>query len=209
MNEPNPEIESSPQVPPLERDEVEPPAPIPLAKPRRSFLARALRWLLVFLIVFGLGALLAVYLLYLPARQEARLLEAELQKANEQAAEQQQRIESQSGLETKNQDLEAEMAEASLHVNILKARTDVAGALLALAEDDPGRARVALSKTAETLDTIKALLDAGQQQVVDDMQARLELAAGELEDNAFAAESDLNVLATGLLELENSYFALP
>jgi hypothetical protein len=35
------------------------------------------------------------------------------------------------------------------------------------------------------------------------------LAASEIGGNTFAAESDLTVLATGLVELENSYFTSP
>jgi hypothetical protein len=41
------------------------------------------------------------------------------------------------------------------------------------------------------------------------MQNRLTLALGELDNNKFAAQSDLNVLLTSLVQMENSFFANP
>jgi hypothetical protein len=192
---------------PLEPKAGEPATPV--EKKGHPLLRRALRWLLVLLLVFGLGALLAIYALYLPARSEIETTQAELQKANQNIDEQEQRITSLSSLETKNQELQRQMDDAALHVSILKARSDVSAALLALAKDDPAKARMALSKTSPTIDGIGSLLDANQQKVIEDMQARLNLATSEIGSNAFAAESDLNVLATGLMELENSYFTSP
>lgn len=184
--------------------------PTPLSeKPRRSIWRRLLAWLLVILIAFSLGALVVLYTLYLPERQGLEAMQADLVQANQKVAELESRVDSLSGLESKNQDLEGAMQEANLHINILKARADVATALQALAKNDPARARVALSKTGQTLDAIKELLEPGQQKTADDMQARLKLALGEIGDRAFAAESDLNVLATSLMELENAYFAAP
>jgi DNA repair ATPase RecN len=166
-------------------------------------------WLLVLLIAFSLGALLVLYTLYLPERQGLEAMQADLVQANQKVAELESQVSSLSGLDSKNKDLEGALQEANLHVNLLKARADVATALQALAKNDPTRARVALSKTGQTLDAMKGLLDPGQQKTVDDMQSRLKLALGEIGTKAFAAESDLNVLSTSLMELENAYFAAP
>ena len=146
---------------------------LPAEKKGQPFLRRALRWLLILLLVFGLGALLAIYAVYLPARNEIETAQVELQKANQNIDELEQRVASLSGLETKNQELQRQMDDAALHVSILKARSDVSAALLALAKDDPAKARVALSKTSQTIDGIGSLLNPDQQKVVEDMQARL------------------------------------
>jgi hypothetical protein len=192
---------------PLEPKAGEPAAPV--EKKGQTLLRRALRWLLILLLVFGLGALLAIFALYLPARSEIETIQVELQKANQNISEQEQRIASLRSLETKNQELQRQMDDAALHVSILKARSDVSAALLALAKDDPAKSRMALSKTSRTIDGMGSLLDANQQKLIEDMQARLKLATSEIGSNAFAAESDLNVLSTSLMELENSYFTGP
>jgi cytoskeletal protein RodZ len=195
------------------------PAPIPTVEEiapesqpegrARRFRKRALRWLLGFLIVFGLGALLAVYALYLPARERIRSSQDQLEAANQKITELESRVDSLSGLETTNQELQAEIEATSLHVNILKARADIAAAQLSLAKDDPSKARLALSKTPNTLEILAGIIPPGQKEVVTDLQDRLKLAVSEIGENTFAADSDLNVLATGLMELENSYFTSP
>jgi hypothetical protein len=53
------------------------------------------------------------------------------------------------------------------------------------------------------------MMEPDQRKIADDMQERLELALDEMEDNPYAAESDLDVLARGLLELENALFTEP
>jgi hypothetical protein len=52
-------------------------------------------------------------------------------------------------------------------------------------------------------------VDKSQQKIVSDLESRLILATGEIDTNPYAAQSDLDVLATGLLELENAYFSTP
>jgi hypothetical protein len=133
----------------------------------------------------------------------------DLDKANQQVAELEQRVQTVSALETKNKQLQADLDSARMHVHILSARTDVAVALLALAQNDASMARIALSKTDQTLKDLSALLDTDRQKTVVDMQERLALALKGIGQNANAAVSDLNVLATDLLELENAFFARP
>jgi hypothetical protein len=96
-----------------------------------------------------------------------------------------------------------------LHIAILSARADVVTAQLALAKKDPAKARVALNRTPKTLETMLSQLPADQKKVVTDMQARLKLAISEIENNQYAADSDLDVLGTSLLEMENAYFTKP
>ena len=68
---------------------------------------------------------------------------------------------------------------------------------------------MALSQTPDTLTKLKGLIDQNQQKIVTDMQDRLTLAVKELDSNTYAAQSDLDVLATSLVDLENTYFTNP
>ncbi|MBE9524806.1 MAG: hypothetical protein IMY76_06880, partial [Chloroflexi bacterium] len=67
-------------------------------------------------------------------------------------------------------------------------------------------ALLALEKTDETLALIKSLLPVEQRDVVVAMEQRLELVLTEIAEDPYAAGSDLNVLATSLLQLEDATF---
>lgn len=169
--------------------------------------ARLLRWLLGVLILTGIGALLAIYTLYLPAQQ--KLDQANLQinalsvEATSEISAANQEIDRLAGLDTKNKDLESELDQATLYNTILRARLDVASALLSLADQDTDKARLSLNKTSSVLKELESLLPQDQRKVVSDLNKRLDLVLGELDTNVYAARSDLDVLANGLLELES------
>jgi len=218
-----PEIGTKPKVEPEA-------APKPV-KRAPSFWSRALRWTLGFLIVFGLGFIAAVFLFYIPTRQQSNTLQSNLQTANQQATQSaidslqqatqsantnqqkisdlQNQVQQLSALESKNKELQTELDQAKLHIAILSARTDVATAQLALEKQDTSKAHVSISQTPDTLDSMSSMLASNQQNLVEDMKARLQLADSEIDNNAFAAQSDLTVLATSLLELENAIFTKP
>jgi multidrug efflux pump subunit AcrB len=186
----------------------------------RRLFNNLLRWTLVFLVVLGLGFLLAVYFIYRPAasrlsQSEQQMLQmqeqakTELDQANQQIGELQQRVQDLSTLETRNIELQTGVDSTLMHVYILSARNDVANAQLALAQEDSSGARAALGKTDQTLKDLASLLDADHQKTVADMQERLALALKGIDANPNAAVSDLSVLATDLLELETGFFARP
>jgi TolA-binding protein len=174
---------------------------------------RFLRWVLGILILMGIGFLAAILLFYVPMRDQANNLRVELNQSeqriealNQTIDQREQRIQDLQSLETRNQELEAELQQTNLHIAILQARNDVAAARLALNEDTVAQARIALSKTSDTLDSIASLLPANQRDVVTSMQQRLDLALSGIENDQYAASSDLDVLATNLTELENTLF---
>lgn len=173
------------------------------------FLLRLLRWALGILIVAGLGALLVIFTIYRSKQQELVQSQDQLQQANARIADLEGKVENLSTFEGQNQNLQAELEKAQLHVAILSARSDVAAAQLALAQNDQAKARLAVSKTPETLKMLENMLDPGKKKLATDMQSRLDLAIKGIGENAYAAASDFDVLATGLLELENAYFAKP
>jgi hypothetical protein len=200
----------APEVSPVESDTAE-------SKTRRFF-RKFIRWTAGILIVFGLGFLTGIFLLYRPAAQEAErnseLMTIELTDADTQVAGLENQI---ADLETQitslqpykdlNDELVAEQQALNLHIAILDARVDVANALLALSEGNPAQVRVVLAKTTETLDTINSLLDSAHQEVVSSLKERLELVLTEVDDDPFAAQSDLDVLGTKLLQLQDSLFS--
>jgi hypothetical protein len=190
------------------REEVE---AVEESRPTRG--RRFLRWALGILILMGIGFLAAILLFYVPMRDRVNNLQLELNQSEQRIEsltqtidQREQRIQELQALETRNQELEGQLQQANLHVAILQARNDVASARLALSEDNVAQARIALSNTSGTLDKIASLLPANQRDVVTTMQQRLDLALSGIENDQYAASSDLDVLATNLTELENRLF---
>ena len=89
----------------------------------------------------------------------------------------------------------------------MSALSDVNAARLDVANDDIPSAKVKLTNTPDTLKELESLVGASQKEAVVAMQNRLDLALGEMGRDSFAALSDLEVLATNLVQLENTFFA--
>jgi len=198
--------EAQPEAVPVK--EIKAKEPKPESRMNR-FVLNLMRWVLGILIVAGLGIILAIYALYMPMRQRLQQSQAEVESANQRVAELEGKVEGLTPIETKNKDLQSELGKAQLHVAILSARADIAAAQLALAQNDPVKARLALNKTPETLKKLESMLEPDKKKLATDMASRLDLAVKGIGENAYAANSDLDVLATGLIELENAYFAKP
>lgn len=191
----------------------------PESRLRRS-VRRGMRWFLGFLVVFGLGAVLVVLTLYIPARrgiqqadQDYMELQVEYQAVLKQVEQQKSELEHNtsrlSELETLNQSLGEQLDMAKLHVVILSLRADVTQARLALAKGDPSRAQIALNKTPDTLKVLVGMLKPAQRDTIVDMQDRLAQIQEEIGNTTNTAQLELDMLATGLLELENAYFSTP
>jgi|SaaInl7_200m_RNA_FD_contig_71_301675_length_1017_multi_3_in_0_out_0_1 hypothetical protein len=200
--------------------EPEPEVPKKVNKVRR-FLRNLLRWILGILIVFGFGFLTAVLVIYRPellaSREQLKQTSIELTSVQEQLVETEttyqnsiavleDQVAALQPLADENQSLLAIQNEHQLHTAILDARLDVANAQLALTGGDTALANVILAQTGETLTTISSLMPENQQELVTTMEARLELILSELEEDPFAAQSDLDVLEKALLELEDALF---
>jgi cell division protein FtsL len=184
----------------------------------RQIFRRLIRWTAGLLIIFGLGFITAIFTLYRPAVQGSEVkiqqLHADINSKESKILDLQNQISDLNNqiaelmpLEKTNNDLLATQVDFQLHVAILDARVDIATALLSLKEDDNAQALVILDKTDQTLDTIGRLLEPAQRDVVASMTQRLELVMSEIDDDPYAAESDLDVLATNLLQLEDALFS--
>ncbi len=187
---------------------------LPESKSRRFF-RHLIRWTAGTLIVFGLGLLTAIFLLYRPAVQNAetdrQTMQAEMDQAHEQIADLENqvaslldRIAALESLEEANAQLLDAQGSLNLHIAILDARLDITSALLALSEQDSAHALVILDQTAATLDQIGQFLTPEQLNTITNMKQRLELTLTEIENDPYAAKSDLDVLATNLLQLQDA-----
>jgi polyhydroxyalkanoate synthesis regulator phasin len=170
---------------------------------------RLLRWFLFALVLFGLGVAVTLWALYSPQRSQLTAANSQIQSLQGQVSDLQNQVKTLTPLGTTNQALQKQINQGDLHTAILSARNDVAQAQLALAKQDTAKASLALSKTDQTLTKIGSLLPSNQQKLVQEMQSRLTLAKSEIESNSYAAQSDLDVLANSLVDLENSLFTGP
>jgi hypothetical protein len=202
---------------PISGDIIQPPAkeekkpgsqPAPPTKSKPVIWRRLFRGLMTVLILVGLGAVVTIMTVYLPARRERDQARAELamlsqqSSSNMQAANQE--IDRLSNYASDNENLKKQLAQTELLLVVTQLRLDVSAAQLALVNEDGAKARLALSKTATELTRLGSLLPEAQTKVVEDLQARLKLALEEIDDHPYAARSDLDVMANLLLELDNS-----
>jgi len=196
-----------------------PPEPVEESRSKRFF-RQALRVVLAFAIIIGIGAVLVIFLLYIPERQKSTQSSQNLAQANQaidlmqsQIADLETELQNQQdrfdALLVENQELNSALDMVELQVVLLSVRTDIAKARLALAVSDSGQALLILTNTPKSFDKMGNLLPEGDDEIVANLRERLELVLGEIEHDAYAAESDLDVLDKVLLELENNYFAQP
>jgi hypothetical protein len=163
------------------------------------FLRRLLRWATAVLAIFVLGIVLTWIVQVRPSVKEVRelgeqveQLEGELDDLNEAEAE--------------NVILRANLEDTQLHLSLLSILVDVSSAQLALNDDNLETAQASLAETDVKLDFLLENLGTDQQETLEAMQERLSLALGEINEDAFAAQSDLEVLRNSILALERSLF---
>jgi hypothetical protein len=159
----------------------------------------ALRWITGAVVVFGLGVLATFLTLVQPLRTQNQNLQAELQTSRQELQDTQADLESLDPLE---QDYE----QAQISLALLDVRQDVTAAQLALAQDDPLAVRAALSGTDAKLQTLRSRLAGSAADSVLGMRNRLTLVLDEFEDDPFAAQNDLEVLASNLDTLHEALF---
>jgi hypothetical protein len=187
------EVNEQPSLPPAQ------------SKVKRIFL-RILRGFLGMAIVFGLGFLTALFLLYVPARQIIEDYKSAVEQANQQIESLNTEVGKSQEIAQKFQDSQTKLMDEEFLQNVLRARVDVTNAMLALANNDLEKAKTYLSTTKVKLIHLESFVQSDQVKTVTDMQARLELVVNEIETDPYAASSDLDVLSTSLQQLEDTYF---
>jgi len=155
----------------------------------------ALRWVLVTLLAFVLGAVLIAFALYLPTRQKLDKANADLEHANATI--------------TANETLQKNLDSATLHMYVLKALSGVRAASLAVAADDYAGARLSLTQASEALDTLSGLLGTDQKDVLTAMQHSAAQALTEVKTDLKSAQPELDQLTKNLVQLEVNLFPNP
>ena len=176
----------------------------PAAPPRKpvSRLGRwfrsALRWAVAAAVIFAAGIALLWFAQVRPLRAQVDGLRSDLDAA-------QSEVEALRSLRQENEALQAEATLARSRLLLLRSMVDVTSAQVALALGRPDDAADALLPTDERLASLLNILeDAQARDQVRQMRERLTLAISELNDDAFAAQNDLEVLGSDLALLEGS-----
>ncbi len=179
-----------------------------LSKARRIW-RRLLVWLVVVAIAFAGGFYLDAQMRYLPEIQRTDSLKAELDDNAAEIASLQAEIDRLSQFEEQNTNLTEEVNRLETYLTLLTARTGVAEAALAVAQDRTADARLALDKVGSSLETLKGMVNTDQAEVIDSMLQRHKLVLIELENDGYSVQTDLELLANRLVTLENNLFASP
>ena len=170
------------------------------------FLRKLLRWATGTLTIFTLGIVLMWIVQVRPRTIELRELESQFQSANQEIEKLAGELDILKAVDAENAALEASLDETLMHLNLLSVLVDVSNAQLALNDGNLEMAQATLAETDSKLDLLAIDLDGNRQDTVEAMQERLSLALGEINEDTFAAQSDLEVLRNTLLALERSLF---
>ncbi len=166
----------------------------------------ALRWVLVALLAFGLGALLIAFALYIPTKQKLDRADADLEHANATISGNNDQI---TTLQTDSEALQKNLDSAMLHMYVLKALSSVRGSSLAMAADNYAGARLSLIQASEALDTLSGLLGPDQKDVLTAMQQSAAQALTEMKTDLKSAQPELDQLTKNLVQLEDNLFPNP
>jgi len=170
------------------------------------FFRKVLRWVTGLIVVFAIGVGTTYFVRVRPMTYQIEDLKNQLQAADLTVAQLEEQISDFVALETENENLNNELLETQLHVDIMRVLVDVTSAELALTNEDIITAKASLTGTDERLADLEETLQGEDQQTIEGMRTRLALVLEELETDAFAALSDLDVLKSNLLALERSLF---
>lgn len=217
----NEDVEKNPEIEPggesASAFETPPAAPQRAKEPQESrfgrFMRSVLKWLVVIGAAFLAGILFVYFAIFRPAmgrlNAEIDRWSTQSQQMEAEIADLQSRIEALEPMEAENEQLIQENEQLELHIQVMSAITDITSANLALERENPADARLSLNDTSENLVEIKEQLDPSMQQVVEDMETRLENALEILERDPAAAMSDFSILTANLRKLENDLFLQP
>lgn len=178
----------------------------PETRPQKMSVRAALRWVVLALIAFGLGALLIAITLYLPTQQKLTKANADLEQASATITGQTDQIKT---LQAGNETLQKNRDSAALQLYVLKALSGVRGASLAVAVGDYAGARLSLTEASAALDTLSGLLGADHKDVLSAMQKSAAQALTGIKTDLKSAQPELDLLTKNLVQLEDNLFPNP
>jgi len=175
--------------------------------PLGRFFIRVVRWAAGIGLVFGFGVVLTWLIRVAPLVGERRDLRDELAAANAHIADLEGVVSDLRDLEKTNASLQAELTSAELHIVLLNILSDISEARFALAFDDRAAAHAALTDTDELMSSLQEALGGEEANTVVGLRVRLLQAISEIDTDTFAADGDLEILANGLMNLEQKVFS--
>lgn len=180
-------------------------APKP-ARQAPGWLTAFLRWGLVILLAFALGAVLVTLVFYLPLQQDHKQVSSDLQSANADIVDLTGKVDQ---LTADNETFQQDLADTSLKQAITGALSEVRAARLAIAVDDPAGARLAVTRVIQSLDILASLIDNDNRDIVANLQEKAGLANTDLQAGLKAALPALEQLDANLISLLNTLFPSP
>lgn len=178
----------------------EPTPPSPEVRPPSRaglFLRRALRWIVGGMVLFALGVVTTWFAQVRPKATEIASLRSELAQA-------QGELETLRPLVTENETLQIQLTATRKALTIEEILVDVTSARISMALANPDDARSELALTDGRLASLATLFEGPAAAEVQALRDRLDLALSELDQDPFAAQSDLEVLASQLVSLRRS-----
>ena len=169
------------------------------------FIRKLLRVSTGVLSIFALGIVLTWFVQVSPRINQINDLESQLETANQELDGLRASVDSLQGVEADNISLQNNLEQRQIHLTLLSILVDVTNAQLALMDDNPDTAQAALAETDTKIEFLLGELGSEQESLTG-LQERLSLAINEMDEDVFAALSDLEVLRNSILALERSLF---
>lgn len=165
-----------------------------------------LRWTLVALLAFGVGALLMTLALYVPTWRKLDKANADLIRADATVTSKTDQI---ATLQADSETLRMDLDTAMLHMDLLQALSGVRGANLAVAAGDYAGARLLLIKATTALGALSNRLGEEQSDVLAALLQSAAQALTDMQTDLKSAQPELNQLAQNLVQLEENLFPNP
>lgn len=170
------------------------------------FLRKLLRWTVAVMVVFAIGVAAAWSARIQPQKDEIEQLKNDIATEQDRNQSLDAEIEELRPLIDANAALSKQLANVEMQGDVLMLIVDVNSAQLALIEDDNVTAKAALSGTDSRLGDLQEEFTRDRSQTIAEMRVRLVLVLNEIDDDAFAALRDLEILSNNLQALSRSLF---
>jgi uncharacterized protein YlxW (UPF0749 family) len=171
-----------------------------------AWLQSFLRWGLVILVAFALGAVLVALVFHLPLQQEYKQVSNDLENATAEVTDLTTQV---NDLTATNEVLQQNLDNADLRQSITSALADVRAARLAIGADDQAGARLAVTQAIQSLDTLAGLIDKDNSDIVTNMQDKANQANTDLQTDLTSALPALEQLDDNLVSLFDTLFPSP
>jgi chromosome segregation ATPase len=174
------------------------------------WLQAILRWGLVILVAFTLGALLITLIFHQPLRQEYKRVSNELESATDEITGLSDQVTDLTvevtELTTTNENLQLNLDNAGLQQAITSALAEVRATRIAIVTGDHAGARLSITQAIQSLRSIQELIDKDNLDIVTDMLNKAEQANTDLQTDLTLAIPAMELLDTNLLSLFKTLF---